>query len=103
MFSCTGYLGIHLVPAGGPYHPAMVMTRTELVARLESLEARLERSIEEHPDTADPWPELSAEADAIQDSASAADEEYVQHRISCLLAKHGLIPADDADTQSPCA
>ena len=85
-----------------PYHPTMIMTRTELVAQLEALEAGLEQKIEENPDTADPWPEFSAEADVIQASASAEDEDYVLKRISCILAKHGLIPADDADAQAPC-
>ena len=93
---------IHPRAAVAPYHPAMIMTRTELVARIETLEAGLEKRIEDNPDTADPWPEFSIEADAIQDAAGAQDEEYVLNRITCIQAKHGLIPADDADTQSPC-
>ena len=80
----------------------MIMTRTELVAQLQALEAGLERKIEENPDTADPWPEFSVAADAIQDAAGAQDESYVLNRISCILAKHGLIPSDDSDRQAPC-
>lgn len=79
----------------------MVMTRTELVAQLQSLEAGLEQRIEDNPHTADPWPEFSVEADAIQDAAGPQDEEYVTRRITCMLAKHGLIPADDADVKTP--
>lgn len=80
----------------------MVMTRTQLVAQLQALEAGLEQRIEENPDTADPWPEFSSQADAIQDAASAQDEDYVVRRITCILAKNGLIPADDSDRQAPC-
>lgn len=93
---------IHIAAAAQPYHPAMIMTRTELVAQLEALEAGLEQKIEENPDTADPWPDFTVQAEAIQASASAQDEDYVLKRISCILAKHGLIPSDDADTQAPC-
>ena len=93
---------IHLEAAVAPYHRAMVITRTELVSQLQELEAGLEQRIQENPETADPWPDFSSQADAIVSAASAEDEEYVLNSISCILAKHGLIPSDDADRQSPC-
>lgn len=96
------FLAIHLAAAAEPYHPGMVMTRTELVAQLQALEDGLEQRIEDNPDTADPWPGFSSEADAIQLAAGVEDEEYVLNRITCILAKHGLIPADDTDRQAPC-
>jgi hypothetical protein len=80
----------------------MFQTRTELVRRLQALEAGLERRIEANPDTADPWPEFDSEAARIRASAGAADREYVRQRISCILARQGLIPSDDADRLAPC-
>lgn len=80
----------------------MVMTRTELVAKLQVLEVDLEQRIEDNPHTVDPWPEFSVAANAIQHAAGPNDEDYVGKRITCILAKHGLIPADDAYAQSTC-
>jgi hypothetical protein len=80
----------------------MFQTRTALVRRLQALESGLEARIEQNPDTADPWPEFDAQARAIRKAAGSADRDYVGQRISCILAKHGLIPADDADRRGPC-
>jgi hypothetical protein len=80
----------------------MFQTRTALVRRLQALEGGLEARIEQNPDTADPWPEFDAQASAIRRSAGADDREYVSQRISCILARHGLIPADDAERRRPC-
>lgn len=80
----------------------MIQTRTALVRRLQDLESGLEARIEQNPDTADPWPEFEGEAEAIRKSAGTADREYVGQRISCILARHGLIPSDDADRRAPC-
>ena len=80
----------------------MIQTRTALVRRLQALESGLEAQIEQHPDTVDPWPEFDARAAAIRKAAGAGDREYVRQRIDCILAKHGLIPSDDADRRAPC-
>ena len=73
------------VPSG-----AMATNRTELVARLQALDAGLEERIERNPDTADPWPEVSSVASAIRAAAGPQDRDYVRGRIDTILAKHGL-------------
>ena len=80
----------------------MFQTRTALVTRLQALESGLEARIEQNPHTADPWPEFDDEASAIRRDAAAGDRDYVQQRISCILARQGLIPADDAHRRAPC-
>jgi hypothetical protein len=80
----------------------MIQTRTALVRRLQDLDSGLEARIEQNPDIVDPWPEFEAEAEAIRKAAGAQDRDYVQQRISCILARHGLIPSDDADRRAPC-
>jgi len=80
----------------------MFQTRTALVRRLQALESGLEARIEQNPETADPWPDFDAQASAIRKAAGAEDRDYVRQRISCILARHGLIPADDADRRAPC-
>ena len=73
------------VPSG-----AMAATRTELVARLQALDAGLEERIERNPDTADPWPEVCSVASAIRAGAGPQDRDYVRGRIDTILAKHGV-------------
>ena len=73
------------VPSG-----TMATTRTELVARLQALDAGLEERIERNPDTADPWPEVGSVASAIRAAAGPQDRDYVRGRIDTILAKHGL-------------
>lgn len=73
------------VPSG-----AMAATRTELVARLQALDAGLEERIERNPDTADPWPEVGSVASAIRAAAGPQDRDYVRGRIDTILAKHGV-------------
>ena len=73
------------VPSG-----AMATTRTELVARLQALDAGLEERIERNPDTADPWPEVGSVAGAIRAAAARQDRQYVRDRIEAILDKHGL-------------
>ena len=68
----------------------MATTRTELVARLQALDAGLEERIERNPDTADPWPEVGNVASAIRAAAGPQDREYVRGRIDTILAKHGV-------------
>ena len=68
----------------------MAATRTELVARLQALDAGLEERIERNPDTTDPWPEVGHLAGAIGAAASAQDRAYVHERIEAILAKHGI-------------
>ena len=68
----------------------MAATRTELVARLQALDAGLEERIERNPDTTDPWPEVGNVAGAIGAAASVQDREYVRDRIEAILAKHGI-------------
>jgi len=98
-----GFPGVHVAAPTGPYHPpTMFQTRTALVRRLQALESGLEARIEQNPDTADPWPEFDAQASAIRKSAGADDRGYVSQRISCILARHGLIPSDDAFRRGPC-
>jgi hypothetical protein len=38
---------------------------------------------------------FEGEADAIMDSASPSDREYVHEKIQCLLGAVGLIPSDN--------
>ena len=73
------------VPSGN-----MAATRTELVARLQALDAGLEECIERNHDTTDPWPEVASLAGAIRAAAAPQDREYVRGRIDTILAKHGL-------------
>ena len=68
----------------------MAANRTELVARLQALDAGLEERIERNPDTADPWPEVGSVAGAIRAAAAPQDRQYVRDRIESILAKHGL-------------
>jgi hypothetical protein len=68
----------------------MAATRTELVARLQAMDAGLEERIERNPDTTDPWPEVAGVAGAIRAAASPQDRAYVRGRIEAILAKHGL-------------
>ena len=68
----------------------MAATRTELVARLQAMDAGLEERIERNPDTADPWPEVGSVAGAIRAAAAAQDRQYVRDRIEAILAKHGI-------------
>jgi hypothetical protein len=68
----------------------MAATRTELVARMQALDAGLAERIERNPDTADPWPEAAGLASAIRAAASAQDRDYVRGRIDTILAKHGI-------------
>ena len=68
----------------------MAANRTELVARLQALDAGLEERIERNPDTADPWPEVGSVAGAIRAAAGPQDREYVRERIDTILAKHGI-------------
>jgi hypothetical protein len=77
--------GIAPVPSG-----TMAATRTELVARMQALDAGLEERIERNPDTADPWPEVGSLASAIRAAAAPQDREYVRERIENILAKHGI-------------
>ena len=79
------------VPSG-----AMATTRTELVARLQALDAGLEERIERNPDTADPWPEVGSVAGAIRAAAAPQDRDYVRGRIDTILAKHGVGDIDRA-------
>lgn len=98
-----GFCRVHAGPENRPYHPPnMIQTRTALVRRLQALESGLEARIEQNPDTVDPWPEFGVRATAIRKAAGAGDRDYVRQRISCILAKHGLIPSDDADRRAPC-
>ena len=80
----------------------MAVTRTELVARLQALDAGLEERIERNPDTADPWPEVGSVANAIRAAAGAQDRQYVRDRIEVILAKHGvgnIVPAPRASAR----
>jgi hypothetical protein len=81
----------------------MAVTRTELVARLQALDAGLEERIERNPDTADPWPEVGSVAHAIGAAAAPQDREYVRGRIDTILAKHGVgtIPATRPGARGP--
>lgn len=74
----------------------MAATRTELVARLQALDAGLEERIERNPDTADPWPEVGSVAGAIRAAAGPQDRDYVRGRIDTILAKHGVMDIDTA-------
>jgi hypothetical protein len=74
----------------------MAANRTELVARLQALDAGLEERIERNPDTADPWPEVTTLADSIRSAAGPQDRQYVRDRIDCILAKHGVIGIEPA-------
>ena len=74
----------------------MAATRTELVARLQALDAGLEERIERNPDTADPWPEVGSVASAIRAAAAPQDRQYVRDRIDTILAKHGVIGIEPA-------
>jgi hypothetical protein len=68
----------------------MAANRTELVARLQALDAGLEERIERNPDTADPWPDVGSVARAIGAAAGPQDRDYVRGRIDTILAKHGV-------------
>ena len=68
----------------------MAATRTELVARLQALDAGLEERIERNPDTTDPWPEVARVAGAIRAAAGPQDRQYVRDRIDVIFGKHGI-------------
>jgi len=68
----------------------MAATRTELVARLQAMDAGLEERIERNPHTTDPWPDVGSVAGAIGAAAGPQDRSYVRERIEAILAKHGI-------------
>lgn len=72
----------------------MAKSRSELDALLNALEGKIPALIEEHLDIDSFWPVFAGEADVIEDSASAADHEYVRGRIDAMLAKNCLVPDD---------
>ena len=74
----------------------MAANRTELVARLQAMDAGLEERIERNPDTADPWPEVGSVAGAIRAAAGPQDRDYVRGRIDAILAKHGVMGIEAA-------
>lgn len=66
------------------------MTRNELSQALDKLGESIARLRDEYPDEGDFWCAFAGMAEPIEDSASAADCEYVSRRIDTILAAAGL-------------
>lgn len=73
----------------------MALSRPELEQRLNALEKQMPALLEANPDDADFWPAFAGIAEDIEESASAADSEFVRARIDCILGAAGLIPSDN--------
>lgn len=72
----------------------MRTNRAELDEMLDSLQASLPEILAANPDAGDFWSEFAGHADAIEDSAAAADCEHIRGRIDAMLASH-VLPAGE--------
>jgi hypothetical protein len=79
----------------------MSKTHDELQQLLNVLSRSMPTMIKSHPEDEEFWPAFAREADAIQDSATARDFEWVSREIDNILREHGkamstdLGPSDD--------
>lgn len=64
------------------------MTREDLIALLNALEAELPGMLAANPDPGDFWVEFAGQADVIEDHAGEHGT-MVRERIRAMLAEHG--------------
>lgn len=74
----------------------MTRSRADTTLLLDALEASLPGLLAQYPDDGDFWSAFAGEADVIEDGADIEDERFVRGRIDAMLAKHELIPGDEA-------
>jgi hypothetical protein len=73
----------------------MATTRPHLQVMLNELETAIPSLQQAYPEPDAFWPEFAAQAEAIEDAAEPADEEWVRERIGAMLRFHELTPPTD--------